>query len=83
MPQSFNDNTFVESRPPISKLVNGMVNSASWTKNNNSANDTKNAIFMALLENTPNENILSSCERQFMTLNSWNIINTDNVMVCA
>ena len=65
MPQSFIDNTLVESRPPISKLVNGMVKSASWTKNNNSAKDTKNAIFMALLENTPNENILSSCERQF------------------
>ena len=60
MPQSLIDNTLVESSPPISKLVNGMVKSASCTKNSNSPNETKNAMLIALLENTPKEKILSS-----------------------
>lgn len=59
-PQSLIDNTLVESSPPISKLVNGMVNSASCTKNSNRPNETKNAMLIALLENTPKEKMLSS-----------------------
>ena len=58
--QSVIESTLVESKPPISIPVNGIETLASCTKNNNRAKDTKNAIFIALFENTPNEKILSS-----------------------
>ena len=81
--QSDKDKTLVESRPPISKLVKGIVTLANCTKNSNNINDAIKAILIALFEKAPNENILSSCDRQFITLNNWNIINTDKVIVWA
>ena len=68
--QSLSDNTLVDNNPPISKLVNGMVTLANWTKKSSRQNDAIKAILIALFENTPNENILSSCDRQFITLNN-------------
>ena len=81
IPQSLNARTLVDNKPPISKFVNGIEKLASWTKNNSRPKETKNAILIALLENAPSENILSYCERQFITLNNWNIMNTDRVIV--
>ena len=68
--QSSKDSTLVDNKPPISKLVSGIVTFANWTKNSNKQNDAKNAMLIALLENTPNENMLSSWDLQFITLNN-------------
>lgn len=41
--QSPVESTFVERRLPISMEVSGIETSANWTKNNNRANEHKNA----------------------------------------
>ena len=68
--QSLLDSTLVDSNPPISIPIIGMLTLANCTKKSNSPKDAKKAIFIALFEKAPRENMLSSCERQFITLNN-------------
>lgn len=68
--QSLVERTLVDNNPPISMPIIGMLMLASCTKNSNNPKDTKKAILIALLENAPSEKILSSCDRQFITLNN-------------
>ena len=68
--QSLVERTLVDNNPPISMPIIGMLMLASWTKNSNNPKDTKKAILIALFEKAPSEKILSSCDRQFITLNS-------------
>ena len=68
--QSLVESTFVVNNPPISIPINGILMLASCTKNSNNPKDTKKAILIALFEKAPRENILSSWDRQFITLNS-------------
>ena len=68
--QSDDESTFVDNKPPISIPITGMEILANWTKKSNNPKDTKKAMLIALFENAPSENMLSSCDRQFITLNS-------------
>ena len=58
--QSLLESTLVDSNPPISIPIIGILTSANCTKKSNSPKDAKKAILIALFEKAPRENILSS-----------------------
>ena len=70
MTQSVEDNGVVVISEPMAREVNGIVASASCTKNNSNPSESMNATLIHLFENKPSLKALSQLLLQFITLNN-------------